>query len=141
MLHSTPLHTLIEGCSSSELAINKTEPFFQRFFFLSQWIFKEKLKKSHVVHELRSIFLVIFTFNLGKRKLYITYWKFISFRSDSKEDIFSWEYNGMKIFELFLSIYKWNRNLHPLKLSKGLPRIFINTRQHDRLVRWPRKAV
>ena len=72
MLHSAPLHTLIEGYSSSELAINKIEPFFQRFFF-SQWIFKEKLKKSHVVHELRSIFLVIFTFNLGKRKLYITY--------------------------------------------------------------------
>lgn len=40
----------------------------------------------------------------------------------------------MKFFELFRSIYKGNRNLHPLKLSKGFPRIFINTRQYDRIV-------
>lgn len=72
MLHSASLHTLIEGYSSRKLAINKTEPFFQRYIFIPK-NFQRKVKKRDVVHELRSIFLVIFTFNLGKRKLYITY--------------------------------------------------------------------
>ena len=70
MLHSAPLHTLIEGYSSSKLAINKTEPFLTVFFM--PMYFHRKEKKSDVVHIIKEHFLGEFTFTLGKRKLYIT---------------------------------------------------------------------
>lgn len=38
--------------------------------------------------------------------------------------MFSWEYNGTKIFELFLSIYKWNRNLHRFEIEQGFAKNF-----------------